>query len=94
MDGDATSDIDLLLIRPDTVAEADEAWEAQLDALRDHVFSWTGNRCQAFEMDRKRLRAYLQAQDPIVENWLRDEILLAGVSLRTVIDGLAEELRV
>jgi len=92
-DGDATSDIDLLVIRPDTVAEGDEAWEGQIDALRDHVVSWTGNRCQVLDINRVRLRAHLAAGDPITESWLRDEILLAGEPLGAVIDGLAAEAR-
>ena len=92
-DGDATSDIDLLVVRPDTVAEGDEAWEGQIDALRDHVVSWTGNRCQAFDINRVRLGAHVAARDPLVENWLRDEILLAGEPLTAVVDGLAAEAR-
>jgi len=48
-DGGAASDIDLLIVRPDVVAEGDDAWEAQIDALRDRMLVWTGNRCQSFE---------------------------------------------
>lgn len=90
-DGSAKSDIDLLIVRPDAVAEGDEAWEAQIDALRDRVFTWTGNRCQAFDIDRARLGAHLAARDPLVENWLRDEVLLAGRPLRSLVDSLAVE---
>jgi hypothetical protein len=88
-DGDARSDIDVLIIRPDTTAGGEEAWETQLDALRDSVMAWTGNRCQAFDLDRTRLGAHVAAGDPLVENWLRDEVLLAGEPLRSLIDGLA-----
>lgn len=87
-DGGADSDIDLLIVRPDAVAEGNEAWEAQIDALRDQVMTWTGNRCQAFDVDRGRLGAHLAAGDPLVENWLRDGVLLAGEPLRSLIDGL------
>lgn len=92
-DGGAESDIDLLIVRPDAVAEGDEAWEAQIDTLRDQVVAWTGNRCQAFDVDRVRLAAHLAAHDPLVENWLRDEILLAGQPLRSLTDGLAAEVQ-
>jgi hypothetical protein len=87
-EGDAASDIDLLIVRPDALAEGDEVWEAQIDALRDGVLAWTGNRCQAFEIDRSRLGAHLAAGDPLVGNWLRDGVLLAGESLRSLIDDL------
>jgi len=88
-DGDASSDIDLLIVRPDDVAEGDEGWATQIDGLRDRVVAWTGNRCQAFDLDRTRLGEHLAAGDPLVESWLRDEILLAGEPLRTLIDSVA-----
>jgi hypothetical protein len=88
-DGDAGSDIDLLIVRSDAVAEGDEAWEGQLDALRDGVAAWTGNRCQAFALDRARLAAHIAADDPLVESWLHDAVPLAGESLRTLVDGVS-----
>ena len=88
-DGGAESDIDMLIVRPDDVAEGDETWEAQIDTLRDQVVAWTGNRCQAFDIDRARLGEHLAAHDPLVENWLRDEVILAGEPLRSLIDNLA-----
>ncbi len=87
-DGGAESDIDILVIRPDTVAEGDEAWEAQVDDLRDQVRTWTGNRCQVFDIDRSRLAEHVAARDPLVESWLRDEIVLAGESIRSLIDDM------
>jgi len=87
-DGDEHSDIDVLIVRPDAVEEGHEAWEAQIDALRAGVTGWTGNRCQAFVVDRGRLSELLAARDPIVESWLRDEILVHGQSLQALIDDL------
>ena len=87
-DGSAESDIDVLIIRPDDVAEGDETWGAQIDALRDQVLAWTGNRCQAFDIGRARLGEHIAAHDPLVENWLRDEVLLAGEPLQSLIDHL------
>ncbi|HEY6058053.1 MAG TPA: nucleotidyltransferase domain-containing protein, partial [Candidatus Limnocylindrales bacterium] len=92
-DGDAESDIDLLIVRPGEVREGDEAWEAQLDVLRDQVTAWTGNRCQTFDIDSARLAEHLAASDPIIEDWLRDEVLISGQPLRSLIDGLAVGIR-
>ncbi|MBA3877784.1 MAG: hypothetical protein C0498_12835 [Anaerolinea sp.] len=88
-DGDSRSDIDLLVVRSDAVTEGGEAWEAQLDALRDAVAAWTGNRCQAFAIDRARLAAHVAAGDPLVESWLHDGVLLTGEPLRALLDGLS-----
>ena len=88
-DGDARSDIDILIVRPDGIGEGDDAWEYQVDSLREAVLSWTGNRCQSFVIDRARLAAYLAVSDPLVENWLSDEVLIAGERLKAIIEGLA-----
>ncbi|MBF6605868.1 MAG: nucleotidyltransferase domain-containing protein [Chloroflexi bacterium] len=87
-EGNAGSDIDLLIIRPDALAEGDEVWQTQIDALRDRLLIWTGNRCQAFDIDRARLGAHVATDDPLVENWLSDGVPLAGESLRSLVDGL------
>jgi hypothetical protein len=87
-DGDAKSDIDLLIVRPDGVADDDEVWESQVGALRAAVGSWTGNRCQSFVVDRARLAAHRAAADPLVGHWLRDEVLIVGEHLVAVIETL------
>ena len=86
-DGDERSDIDLLILRPDSVGEDDEDWEAQLDALRGAVRDWTGNRCQTFALDHARLAEYVEANDPLVRSWLRDGVLVAGDPLRDTLSG-------
>lgn len=52
-DGGLDSDIDVLVVRP---AGGDEVWEEQLDGLREHVASWTGNPCQVYELHRAGVR--------------------------------------
>ena len=92
-DGDEDSDIDVLIVRPDAVEEGHEAWEEQIDGLRAGVTRWTGNRCQAFVVDRSRLSELLAAGDPIVESWLRDEVPVHGQALQSFIDDLAHVTR-
>jgi predicted nucleotidyltransferase len=87
-DGDASSDVDILLVRHDEVAEDDSPWADQVDRLRHHVVIWTGNRCQAFELDRRRLAEHVQAQDPLVDSFLSDSIHLAGTDLRITLQQL------
>ena len=88
-DGDARSDIDLLVIRPDASTVTRETWDSQVDGLRDAVVRWTGNRCQIFEVDRSRLREHVLADDPLVANWLHDAVTLAGPGLAGLVAGLA-----
>lgn len=87
-DGDSASDIDLLLVRPDALREADEAaWDEQVSELRRAVVRWTGNGCQAFQVDRARLGEHVAANDPLVDAWLRDGVALAGAPLSELIGG-------
>jgi len=77
-EGDAGSDIDVLLIAPSLTSETEVPWESQLDTLRSGIFTVTGNRCQTFDISLERLREYLDARDPLVDSWTSDGILLAG----------------
>lgn len=86
-DGDASSDIDLLVVAPDDVPDRD-AWQDQVDGLRDDVRDWTGNRCQVMVVDPPRLADHVAAGDPLVDGWLTDGVLLAGAPLATILDRL------
>ncbi|MDP2350295.1 MAG: hypothetical protein Q8M74_03960 [Chloroflexota bacterium] len=92
-DGDASSDIDILLVRPEPLPGDDERWELQLDAFRSRVAAFTGNRCQTFVVTMERLGEHLRVADPLVDAWLRDGIHLAGDELPAVIASLPAELR-
>ena len=83
-DGDSSSDIDLLIVRPDRL-EAVERWEEQIDRLRAVVRTWTGNRCQAFDIGRERLAEHVAAHDPLVDAWLTDGLHLTGSQLRDLV---------
>jgi predicted nucleotidyltransferase len=85
-DGDASSDIDIVVIPP---SRADpEPWTAQIDELRMHVETWTGNRCQVIDIDKDRLYEHVAARDRIVDAWIADGVFLAGVSLEKMLVGL------
>lgn len=86
-EGDASSDIDILIIRPDAVDEDESPWADQVDALRSRVRSWTGNRCQAFQIDATRLAEHAAVNDPLMQEWKRDAITLAGPDFRRLTAG-------
>lgn len=80
-DGDERSDIDVLLVRPPGVDELDANWERQQTALRELVPRKTGNTCQVLDIGPDRLLAHVELDDPLVHNWRRDGVLLAGAAL-------------
>ncbi len=84
-DGGTASDIDVLLLRPDGVDEADETWCRQVDVLRDRVEAWTGNHCQVYEIDSAGLQEHAEHDEPVVAEWRRDAIPLFGEDLRRIL---------
>ncbi len=86
--GDANSDIDVLVVRPDDVGEDESPWADNVDRVRREVEAWTGNRCQVFQVDLLRLAEHVRAGDPLVDEWLRDAITLVGPDLRVIVRQL------
>lgn len=71
-DGDAASDIDVLV-----VSDA-----ADLDTLIDEltvlIRSWTGNAAQVIGLSAAELRRLRRAKEPIVARWEQDLIVISG----------------
>lgn len=84
-DGSVGSDIDLLLVMPDGTDEDESPWADQVDRIRYDVEAWTGNHCQAFQIDQDRLAEHVRALDPLVEEWRRDAITLVGPDVRRIL---------
>jgi hypothetical protein len=49
-DGDAESDVDVLLLRPRAIADRDE-WGRQVDGLAERVRAWSGNHLGVVELE-------------------------------------------
>jgi len=92
-EGDEDSDVDLLLVRPSDVAELDDTWDRQQQALRDCVQNATGNDCQILDIDLPRLRQHVDLDDPLVSNWLQDGVLLSGFTLAAAIEMASTQVR-
>lgn len=77
-DGDAHSDVDLLVIRPDDVDADDPRWKQQLGELSDDVHRWTGNHAQILEFAESEFRALNDEDHPTVASIRTDAVPLAG----------------
>jgi predicted nucleotidyltransferase len=83
-DGDTSSDIDLLVVRPAAVDSDDPAWRDQLDALADLVRRWTGNNAGIAEVSEGELPRLRRNRPPVVEEVSEDAVDLAGEETRTL----------
>lgn len=81
-DGDADSDVDLLVVRPDDVDADDEVWVTQRHELVRSVERWTGNRVQVVELSTTELAGAVRREEPLVGELRADGIVLAGHDLR------------
>lgn len=86
-DGDENSDIDLFLVRPDTVDEEDGAWRDQVGRLSDDVMAWTGNRAGVAEVSESALADLKQRRPPIVASLEEDAMTLAGPDVEVLLEG-------
>lgn len=77
-DGDADSDIDLLLVRHDTTNTDDETWAEQRHALARDVERWTGNSVQIVDLEESELATAVRRSEPLISGLRADGIVLAG----------------
>lgn len=80
-DGGTSSDIDLLVIRPDDVDEEDSRWREQFSILGERVFAWTGNRAGPIEVSNADASKLLRENPPVMRDLREDGIHLAGIGL-------------
>ncbi len=76
-DGHTRSDLDLLVVRTDRKKD-EEAWERQLYDSGERILAATGNRAAWFVTIPAELRRAVQVGEPIVGEWRRDVVHLAG----------------
>lgn len=87
-DGDTTSDLDILLVPPPGLSGDEPAWTEQLSGTAERLRRATGNNVAWFEVSRADLRRAVRAKEPIVDEWHRDAIRLAGVDLPTILRSI------
>lgn len=83
-DGGTSSDIDLLVVRPDEVDPGDERWNRQVTALGEQIVSWTGNAARVVEYSSEEVRAAAVDGLPLIAALLEEGVHLSGVPLRTL----------
>ncbi len=87
-DGDASSDIDLLLVRPEGVDPDGETWRRQVDELADGVRRWTGNHAGLIEISEAELPRLRKDRPLVVDEIQRDAVDLAGKPIRKLLAPL------
>jgi len=78
--GDATtaSDMDVLVVRPDSVGEDDPSWHRQISQLEQDVRDWSGNDCNTIEFGRRTFAELVDSGDRLPTDVAHDGIHLFG----------------
>lgn len=84
-DGDARSDIDLFIVRPDGVDVEDPTWRDQLDKLANAVLHWTGNHAGIVELGERDLVQLRRRRPPVLEELDADAITLSSPDVMKVL---------
>jgi predicted nucleotidyltransferase len=71
-DGTTRSDLDVLVLRPDTIEVDDPTWRAQLDDTASQVERWTGNPLSWVEFDLATFTGMITSADPLISELCRD----------------------
>lgn len=79
-DAGTHSDIDVLVVRPDSVDVDRESWQQQLSDLSSAVTTWSGNDCQILEFSRSELAAMIASNERLVTELRSDALMIAGAS--------------
>lgn len=71
-DGDADSDIDVLVVSDD--ADLDD----RVDDLAEQIRRWTGNRAQVIGRTPEEITQLRHGKEPILTEWAQDLVVIAG----------------
>lgn len=75
-DGDESSDVDVVLVRPDTTSDSEADWLEQVERFIDDVTGWTGNRCEVIEFSLNEFQLLFERDDRLARDLRSDSIAL------------------
>lgn len=88
-DGDTTSDLDILVIRPGRLDDDDESWRDQLFGAEERIHAATGNHVSWLDISLTDLRRAIHAGEEILNEWEQDSLRLSGTDLRALLREVA-----
>ena len=85
-EADRTSDIDVVIVRPDEVDPDDEAWTAGIDRWRESAAATTGNDIEVIDIGLTAAVGKLSDGGQLWEDIARDGVSIFGTSLQELRD--------
>lgn len=85
-EADQHSDLDAIVVRPDEVAEEDDAWETAVEIWRNEARGITGNRVEVLEFSHDEVRARLASDTTLWRDVVRDGVTVYGLSVEELLE--------
>lgn len=85
----ATSDLDVVVVRPDDLDEDEPQWTASIDGWRDHVRAVVGNPVEILDVSHAEAASKLGGRSTLWRDVTRDGLVVHGLTL----DELREPAR-
>ena len=89
-EGGPNSDVDLLVIRSESVDDTEPTWLRQVETLSEQVTAWSGNDCQVLELSSAELEDFMKRDERLVAELRRDAIPLVGARPRRLLSTTAD----
>ena len=80
-DGGISSDIDLLIVRPELTQADEPKWDQQLSDLSFWVLRWSGNRASLIQATPSEIAGMIERGEPIVESLRKEARYLVGPNI-------------
>lgn len=86
-EADVESDIDVVIVRPRSVAADDETWEHSIGQLRGRIRTITGNRVEVLEVGEDEVAVKLSGRAQVWRDVRREGIVVHGASIEELSRG-------
>jgi predicted nucleotidyltransferase len=85
-EADEQSDLDAVVVRPDDVAEDDDAWGSAVERWRNEARAITGNRVEVLEVSDTEVRTRLASDTTLWRDVIRDGIAVHGLAIDELLE--------
>lgn len=86
-EGDAASDIDILVVRPEGLSSEDSRWRAQVAEIAERVRLWTGNHAGIAEIGESDLPGLARERPALADNLRADAVTITGPNVSELLEG-------
>lgn len=85
-EADEQSDVDAIVVRPDDVADDDDAWASAVERWRNEARAITGNRVEVLEVSYAEVRTRLASDTTLWRGVIRDGIAVHGLAVDDLLE--------